>query len=155
MVMKDKLAAMLNYFYFQLVSNKQAKLKVKNMDNLKFEPKKLLKTISVIYSNFEDQKIFMGAIASDERSYSNELFEKAIQILKKINCPYVVIKSIENIEKQTAVIFQENSKSQINMDECPDEFCDLISCEIMRDPVLLPTSNVVIDRSTITKQLLR
>lgn len=155
MAMKDKLAAMLNYLYFQLVSSKQAKLKVRNMDLLKFEPKKLLKIISMIYQNFENEDIFIQAIANDERSYSSSLFEKAIFILKKINCPYYLIKSIENIQRKTNVFYMENLENVNNFDDCPDEFCDIISYEIMKDPVLLPTSNVILDRSTITKQLLR
>ncbi len=38
--------------------------------------------------------------------------------------------------------------------DAPDEFLDPLMCTFMRDPVFLPTSNTVIDRSTITQHLL-
>lgn len=38
--------------------------------------------------------------------------------------------------------------------DAPDEFLDPLLCHVMEDPVLLPTSGNVIDRSTITQHLL-
>merc|ERR1712232_372101 len=38
--------------------------------------------------------------------------------------------------------------------DAPDEFLDPLMCTFMKDPVLLPTSGNVIDRSTITQHLL-
>ena len=36
----------------------------------------------------------------------------------------------------------------------PDEFLDPLLATVMEDPVLLPTSNIIVDRSTIITQLL-
>jgi hypothetical protein len=48
--------------------------------------------------------------------------------------------------------------SSVNMDEIladhPEEFGDPLTMEIMRDPVTLPTSDTVVDRSTIVQHLL-
>ena len=38
--------------------------------------------------------------------------------------------------------------------DIPDEFLDPIQCTLMRDPVTLPDSGVVLDRSTIKRHLL-
>lgn len=38
--------------------------------------------------------------------------------------------------------------------DAPDEFLDPLMCTFMEDPVLLPTSGTIIDRSTITQHLL-
>lgn len=38
--------------------------------------------------------------------------------------------------------------------DIPDEFQDPITCDIMRDPVRLPTSGTVCDRSSISRHLL-
>ena len=38
--------------------------------------------------------------------------------------------------------------------DAPDEFMDPLMCTFMTDPVLLPTSNTIIDRATITQHLL-
>lgn len=39
-------------------------------------------------------------------------------------------------------------------DDIPDEFLDPVMYSLMKDPVLLPTSNTVVDRSTIYQHLL-
>ena len=39
--------------------------------------------------------------------------------------------------------------------DAPDEFLDPIMSTMMLDPVLLPSSNVTVDRSTIARHLLR
>ena len=39
-------------------------------------------------------------------------------------------------------------------DDIPDEFSDPIMMTLMRDPVLLPSSKVVCDRTVITRHLL-
>ena len=38
--------------------------------------------------------------------------------------------------------------------DAPDEFLDPLMCTFMKDPVFLPTSGNIIDRSTITQHLL-
>ena len=46
----------------------------------------------------------------------------------------------------------------VNMDEilenAPEEYLDPLTYEVMKDPVRLPTSDTVVDRSTIAQQLL-
>ncbi len=46
---------------------------------------------------------------------------------------------------------KQNRDKQLNdlEDEIPDEFMDPIMASIMTDPVLLPTSDTVMDRITI------
>lgn len=38
--------------------------------------------------------------------------------------------------------------------DIPDEFTDPIDCDLMRDPVLLPSSKTICDRKTIQRHLL-
>jgi hypothetical protein len=40
------------------------------------------------------------------------------------------------------------------MSDAPEEFLDPLMQEIMKDPVLLPSSNMILDRVTIMKHLL-
>ena len=40
------------------------------------------------------------------------------------------------------------------MEDAPDEFLDPLLYSVMDDPVILPTSNTIIDRSTILQHLL-
>ena len=39
--------------------------------------------------------------------------------------------------------------------DAPDEFLDPIMGTLMRDPVLLPTSGNIVDRTTIARHILR
>ena len=49
---------------------------------------------------------------------------------------------------------KDNIINAIDYSDAPDEFIDSISAELMTDPVLLPTSNQILDRSTIEQHLL-
>ena len=42
----------------------------------------------------------------------------------------------------------------VDLGDIPDEYLDPIMSEIMKDPVLLPSSKIVVDRVTIIKHLL-
>lgn len=46
-------------------------------------------------------------------------------------------------------------EDDVDLEDAPEEFCDPIMGEIMEDPVRLPTSNLIIDRKTIYRHLLR
>jgi len=41
------------------------------------------------------------------------------------------------------------------LDSVPDEFIDPIMGDLMRDPVMLPSSGKIVDRSTIARHILR
>jgi len=56
---------------------------------------------------------------------------------------------ITKAEKSAA---ESNIEDQLG--EIPDEFLDPITCTIMEDPVILPTSGQTVDRATITRHLL-
>ncbi len=49
---------------------------------------------------------------------------------------------------------KQNRDKQLDDVEIPDEFLDPIMASIMTDPVLLPTSDQIMDRITIQKYLL-
>lgn len=56
-------------------------------------------------------------------------------------------------------LFQSHADRQQQDEEtyadAPDEFLDPIMSTLMLDPVLLPSSSVTVDRSTIARHLLR
>lgn len=54
---------------------------------------------------------------------------------------------LNEIEKS----YIENELALVNP---PDEFLDPIMSTLMRDPVILPSSKITVDRSTITRHLL-
>lgn len=170
----DRLAAMLNYNLDALVGPKCQELKVKEPEKYKFKPRELLSDILEVFLNLSDQADFIAAVAGDGRSYKKELFERAATIATRRT-----LKSVTEIEKlRLFAVKVEEVKATLDAEddlgEIPDEFSgksgafewddSLANCSItyvdplmatvMRDPVMLPSSKTIIDRSTIKSHLL-
>ena len=169
----DKLAAMLDYNLEALVGPKCGELRVKEPEKYHFDPRQLLSDILQVYLNLSDQDEFARAVANDGRSYKKELFERAIERARKYT-----LKTEPELEQMGLFIAKvEEAKATIeaeeDLGEIPDEFLGMShSCKkkknifrtqrmvdplmftLMRDPVTLPSSQVVIDRATIKSHLL-
>ncbi|KAF8579833.1 hypothetical protein K439DRAFT_1522775 [Ramaria rubella] len=149
----DRLAAMLTYNVEALVGPK-CQLKVKNPEKYRFNPRQLLSDILQVFLNLSDQGAFVRAVAGEGRSYSKELFERAAGIARKR-----ALKTEAEIEQlRLFVVKVEEMKATLeaedDLGEIPDEFLDPLMYTLMRDPVTLPSSKTVIDRSTIKAHLL-
>ncbi|KAG2129448.1 ubiquitin elongating factor core-domain-containing protein [Suillus clintonianus] len=150
----DKLAAMLDYNLDALVGPKCRELKVQDPEKYKFSPRQLLSDILQVYINLSDQEEFVRAVANDGRSYTKELFESAMDTARRVPLKTeaeigVVSSFVSKVEEMKATIEAEE-----DLGEIPEEFLDSLMFTIMRDPVTLPSSRVVIDRSTIKSHLL-
>ncbi|KAI0259835.1 ubiquitin elongating factor core-domain-containing protein [Gloeopeniophorella convolvens] len=150
----DRLAAMLDYNLDALVGPRCNDLRVENREKYHFNPRQLLSDVLQVYLNLSDQPDFVRAIAGDGRSYRKELFEQAARISAKNN-----LKSPNEIEQlRLFVVKVEETKATLEAEEelgeVPEEFLDQLMFTVMRDPVILPTSRAVLDRSTIKSHLL-
>jgi len=149
-----KLAAMLDYNLDALVGPRCNELRVKDKDKYHFNPRQLLSDVVQVYLNLGDQNEFVRAVAGDGRSYRKELFESAAD-----KCSNNNLKSPTEVEQLRLFVAKvEEAKitleAEEDLGEIPDEFLDPLMCTIMRDPVILPTSRAVLDRSTIKSHLL-
>lgn len=52
-------------------------------------------------------------------------------------------------------MYEYNLREEENLADAPEEFLDPIMSTLMMDPIILPTSNNVMDRATISRHLLR
>ncbi|KAH7915426.1 ubiquitin elongating factor core-domain-containing protein [Hygrophoropsis aurantiaca] len=150
----DKLAAMLDYNLEALVGPKCQELRVKDPEKYKFSPRELLSDILQVFLNLSDQGEFARAVANDGRSYRKSLFERAAYVAKE-----KTLKSETEIQQLLMFVVKvEETKATIEAEEdlgdIPDEFLDPLMFTLMRDPVILPSSRAVIDRSTIKSHLL-
>ncbi|KAJ2127302.1 Ubiquitin conjugation factor E4 [Coemansia sp. RSA 921] len=168
----SRLAAMLNYNLQQLAGPKCSSLKVQDMQKYSFNPRVLLSELTSVYVHLglptgkqqpaaalieETEAIdrFVMAVAEDDRSYSQALFDKALYILEQ--------RSLKNAQSLTrlrefalkcqgakvdsrAMLFLEN--------EAPDHYLDPLLASLMTNPVRLPTSDNVMELSAIKGQLL-
>merc|ERR1712113_782010 len=93
-------------------------------------------------------------ITEDGRSYKPKTFTKAVQILKRGQMmSNELLKDFEAFVKELndLAVSQEAALANVSV---PDNFLDPIMSEIMEDPVLLPTSNTIMDRKVIERHIM-
>ncbi|KAL0476345.1 ubiquitin conjugation factor Ube4b [Acrasis kona] len=155
--MVDRVAAMLNYFLDKLAGPSCLNLSISKARQEKclFDPKYLLTEITDAFVHFSSFKEFIRAVASDQRSFKPEVFERTVNILKKIN---MRSEQYVNEFQQFSIRALDEADSQMQMQQdlgdVPEEFQDPIMSTLMEDPVILPSTQTVIDRSTIERHLL-
>lgn len=106
-----------------------------------------------IYINLQDCDAFCLAIPSDGRSYSAELFRYAEEVLIRIGGGNL-IGEMREFAAKVGHLEEQQKEDEIALADPPDEFLDPIMSTLMQDPVLLPSSKIIIDRPTITRHLL-
>ncbi|XP_077524985.1 ubiquitination factor E4A isoform X2 [Amblyomma americanum] len=156
--MVDRIATMLNYFLLHLVGPQKKNLKVKDFSEYEFKPQELVQNICKIYTNLGSAdsataQAFCIAVSRDGRSYSPDLFPQAQKVLLKIRQGALSVAVGELAEKIKRAASQQKQEDEATGD-APDEFLDPIMSTIMTDPVVLPSSGITIDRSTIARHLL-
>lgn len=155
--LREKIVFNLNYTIEALNGKNALELKVKNMKRLNFDPKFILKCIIQLYLNLSHEPVFLETIVKDERSFNPLTFEKTKNILIKNQLIddddiYAFDRLLNKLNQLLAS--QQATDELLRSPSLPDRFLDPIMSEIMKDPVLLPDSKVVVDRMTIIKHLL-
>lgn len=151
--MVDRVAAMLNYFLLNLTGPKKGNFKVKDKKEFDFDPANTVLEICRIYTNLQECDAFCLAVSQDGRSYSPKLFEYAEQVLTRIGGGQL----IGEIQEFAARVLQLEKQQRIDEEalmDPPDDFLDPIMSSLMMDPVVLPSSRITVDRSTIARHLL-
>ncbi|KAK5171080.1 Ubiquitin conjugation factor E4 [Saxophila tyrrhenica] len=150
-----RLADMLDYNLETMVGPKSANLKVENMQEYGFNPGALLSDIMSVYCNLSGKDNFIHAIARDQRSYKAANFTQAARIMNKrrLKSPGE-IRTWETLGQKVAEAKAAEEEEEQDLGEPPDEFVDPLMADLMNDPVILPTSKAVMDRSTIRSHLL-
>ena len=153
--MVGRLCSMLLHVMTKLVGSKSVDIKVQNPEKYNFQPKVMLKDLTSIFCNFVGYDTFYSEVAS------SGYFKNSPRILEKCGttCNKLAILSSSEIENFSEIVKQVNAKDgDDDMDEitadAPDEFLDPVTCELMLDPVKLPSSGTVVDRKTIRQQLM-
>ncbi|KAK3146922.1 hypothetical protein QOZ80_3BG0275040 [Eleusine coracana subsp. coracana] len=155
--MVERVASMLNYFLLQLAGPQRKSLTVKDPEKYEFKPKQLLKQIATIYvhiSRGDKDGIFPAAISKDGRSYNDQLFTSAANILWKIGGDPRIIQEFVQLASKVKSAAAEALDAEAVLGDIPDEFLDPIQYTLMKDPVILPSSKVTIDRPVIIRHLL-
>ncbi|KXJ96819.1 ubiquitin elongating factor core-domain-containing protein [Microdochium bolleyi] len=149
-----RLANMLDYNLEVLVGPRRANLKVEDPKKYHFDAKSLLSDFIDIYLNLGSKPAFVVAVADDGRSYKPENFAKASQILSaNLHAAPETAAAWDALRTKFAEEKVRIDQSVLDLGDIPEEFEDPLMGELMKDPVILPSQNIV-DRSTIVQQLL-
>lgn len=156
--MVERVANMLNYFLLQLVGPQRKSLSLKDPEKYEFRPKQLLKQIVHIYVHLargDTENIFPAAISKDGRSYNEQLFSAAADVLiRRIGEDGRIIQEFIELGTKAKVSASEAMDTEAALGEIPDEFLDPIQYTLMKDPVILPSSRITVDRPVIQRHLL-
>uniref|UniRef100_A0A6Q2YB45 Ubiquitin conjugation factor E4 A n=1 Tax=Esox lucius TaxID=8010 RepID=A0A6Q2YB45_ESOLU len=152
--MAERIISMLNHFLQHLVGPKMGALKVKDFSEFDFKPEQLVSDICTIYLHLGDEQNFCATVPKDGRSYSPTLFSQTVRVLKKINKPGDMIVGFGLLADKIKSHADQQLQDEETYADAPDNFLDPIMSTLMLDPVLLPSSNVTVDRSTIARHLL-
>jgi len=151
----QRLADMLDYNLDALVGPKQRDLKVENKAEYNFNPLALVSDIFDVYLNLSGKDNFQLAVARDGRSYKPSNFAQAANLMARH-----ATKSPDEIERwnrmceSIARVKEAEDVEEDDLGEIPDEFLDPLMATLMQDPVRLPVSKAIMDRSTIRQHLL-
>jgi len=151
----QRLADMLDYNLDTMVGPKSSNLKVKDPEQFGWNPTQLLSDIMTVFINLSGQPSFAQAIARDGRSYKPGNFLKAVEIMKrKTPMSPDQLAAWHTLAERVAAAKAAEEEEEDDLGEIPDEFLDPLMADLMDDPVVLPTSKITINRSTIRSHLL-
>jgi len=135
---------------------KMQKGQANDFEEYAFKPKELLQMIAEMYVfvGKADKDKVQKIITEDGRSYRPKTFMKAVSILKREQMISAnMLKDFESFVQELNELAANQEAAMANV-EIPDEFLDPIMSEIMADPVLLPTSNNIMDRKVIERHIM-
>ena len=150
--LKDRMACILNFFLRQLVGPRYNELNVRNPSRFKFDPRDLLVRMMHIYLVLGKDERFVVALSKDTRSFHPKEFYGGIQVLNRNNLGSAQERAAFHRLIEAAESSQKTMEEE-DPEEFPEDFCCPISAVIMRNPVKLPSGQVV-ERSAIEQYLL-
>lgn len=139
----QKTASAWSFLIYRLIGPQCLKLKISNPSSYHFHPKEMLRNCVNIFHNLKNDQLLeqIGHIGL----LNTGIFHKLFRVLKR-----------EKLFSESFIDDLKETLTQINIqiddDDAPDEFYDAIMGHIMKDPVRLPSGNVV-DKTTILQHL--
>jgi len=150
-----RLAHMLDFNLEALVGPRRSNLKVKNPEEYGWNPRQMLAEVTDVYLNLQNKQSFIEAVATDGRCYSAQYWDEAHRTLARF-----ALKSPEQLREweqmggRIAIAKEQIDMEEADLGELPNEYEDPLMATLMEDPVILPISKQVVDRSTIRSHLL-
>ncbi|KAF2833397.1 hypothetical protein CC86DRAFT_338679 [Ophiobolus disseminans] len=150
-----RLAHMLDYNLEALVGPRRSNLKVKNPEEYGWNPRQMLAEVTDVYLNLQGKQSFINAVATDGRSYRPEYWDEAHRTLARygLKSPEQ-LREWEQMATHISTAKEEADLEEADLGEIPEDYEDPLMATLMEDPVTLPISKQIVDRSTIQSHLL-
>ena len=148
----EKLINIINFYINKIVGDEKENLNVRNPIYYKFIKNDYLKVYAEIITYIFGQtlsKDIINYMHNDKRSYKRENYENIIDILKyepNFNSKSSII---------TLLLNKIDDYSDLDdYDDIPDDLCDPLLSILIEQPVELPSTDIIVDRRSISKHLL-
>lgn len=139
----------------RIVGSKSLEIKVENMDQYNFDPKTMLFEVVTAMTHFFEEEQFARSVAQDSFYHDGAPLRKAIQTAARLNLLAATeLAALSQLAQRASAVRSSLEDIEALVEDAPFEYLDPLLSTLMRDPVLLPTSNTVIDRTTIAQHLL-
>ncbi|KAH9387400.1 uncharacterized protein NEMAJ01_2296 [Nematocida major] len=145
-----RFASMLNASIISLAGKKSKELKLRGKGS-RFSAVGLLKARLMMYTLLRD--VAFAAAVADDGMFKPDLFRRTIEICERKGGMTQREKSYSLLFLKTVENLQEKRRECLPV-EYPDEFVDPLTFGLMKDPVILKTSNTRVDRSTASMILM-
>ncbi|OQR99062.1 ubiquitin conjugation factor E4 [Achlya hypogyna] len=151
--LEDRLVSMLNSVLVKLAGPKGLELKVANPETYKFRPKVMLREVVETILHFAQYESFQVAVAANGL-YDPAVYRKCVHILQRTQLiPPPAVVAFEELADAVEALHASNALDEAAYGDAPEEFMDPLLCQLMKDPVTLP-SGYVVDRATIEQHLM-
>ena len=149
---KDSFAQNIGYFMEKLLGENRKKYIIKQPKDVNFIPIDILENFKKIFINMCDKEEYLVALSNDERSFKTTYLSRLLSILHR-NSKLTNLEdfSLTNIINKLDKLIKKREEEDI---EIPDELCDPIMSTLIKEPVELPSTNIIMDKDIISRHLL-
>ena len=164
--LRDRVAGALGFYLDALVGAKRGSLHVRDAKALGFSPRSFLLELGAIYAALGGASGAAGAgfalaVVRDARSFHVENFEKALNFLTDSGAAELPVRRVSAVVPALRAILPlviaaiaDDAAGEAELGDLPDALQDPITNDLLRVPMLLPTSGNVMCREAIVRQLL-
>ena len=138
-----------------LSGTKSLAFKVNNMESYDFRPKEMLQEVCQALSHVCTSEEFQQAAVTDAFFEKGVPLTKAIVVIRKhFLLKPADIQKIETFRDQAYLLALDADEMDKLFEDPPERYLDPLLLTLMSDPVLLPTSGNIVERSCIMQHLL-
>ncbi len=146
----NKACRIINFYARKMSSKSYKTYKFPGIKELGLKPLEFIKQLVSLYYMISDSELLKKEIIGDDRSYSKEiLLDIGSTAFKKKLVNQKVLEKFEKLIQQLDQLKEKKIIYDKIVANCPDEFnCGLLYV-LMKNPVKLPSSGLIVDLSSI------